>query len=172
MKHARVTRSTLIAATVALSTTTSLMGAVIIVNQQGATFVPATVNAQVGDTIRWVWNGGGHTVTSGSDCEPSGVFDGDISSATPTFEWTVDPSAAGESIGYFCVPHCVFFMVGTIVVEPAPIVGDINGDGAVNGQDLAVVLGAWGATSGPADVNRDGLVDGADLAALLSNWTG
>ena len=50
---------------------------------------------------------------------------------------------------------------------------DINGDGLVNGADLAFVLSAWGAT-GPnaADVNGDGIVNGADLAFVLSAWTG
>lgn len=50
--------------------------------------------------------------------------------------------------------------------------GDINGDGSVNGQDLATLLAAWGATSGPADINNDGIVNGSDLATVLSDWTG
>ncbi|MFZ9915983.1 MAG: dockerin type I domain-containing protein [Phycisphaerales bacterium] len=47
--------------------------------------------------------------------------------------------------------------------------GDLNGDGTVNGQDLAILLSAWGGT-GPADINGDGTVNGQDLAILLSNW--
>ncbi|MCE2881017.1 MAG: dockerin type I domain-containing protein [Planctomycetaceae bacterium] len=47
--------------------------------------------------------------------------------------------------------------------------GDLNGDGSVNGQDLAILLSAWGGT-GPADINGDGSVNGQDLAILLSNW--
>lgn len=50
--------------------------------------------------------------------------------------------------------------------------GDLNGDQLVNGQDLAIFLSAWGATSGPADINHDGIVNGNDLATLLSDWTG
>jgi hypothetical protein len=50
-------------------------------------------------------------------------------------------------------------------------VGDLNGDGIVNGADLAILLGAWGQAGGPADLNGDGLVDGADLSILLSDWT-
>ena len=57
--------------------------------------------------------------------------------------------------------------------EPAPCVGDISGNGVVDGIDLAAVLGAWG-TSGkgefPADVNGDGNVDGSDLAIVLGGW--
>lgn len=52
------------------------------------------------------------------------------------------------------------------------VLGDLNGDGIVNGADLALVLGSWGACAGcPADLNGDGVVDGADLAVVLGNWT-
>lgn len=54
------------------------------------------------------------------------------------------------------------------------ISGDLNGDGQVNGTDLAIMLSVWG-TNGSgtgADLNGDGIVDGADLAALLAGWTG
>jgi hypothetical protein len=47
--------------------------------------------------------------------------------------------------------------------------GDLNGDGVVDGADLTILLGAWG-SSGPGDLNGDGLVDGADLALLLGLW--
>jgi formylglycine-generating enzyme required for sulfatase activity len=50
---------------------------------------------------------------------------------------------------------------------------DINADGSVGAQDLAALLGAWGACSGcAADVNDDGLVNAADLSALLGLWGG
>lgn len=47
--------------------------------------------------------------------------------------------------------------------------GDLNGDGSVTGQDLAIMLGAWG-TAG-ADLDGDGTTSGADLAVLLGNWS-
>ncbi len=49
---------------------------------------------------------------------------------------------------------------------------DLNGDGIVNAQDLAVLLAAWGSNSSSADVNDDGIVDGKDLAILLGSWNG
>ncbi|MFM8732970.1 MAG: hypothetical protein ACKOGJ_10775 [Phycisphaerales bacterium] len=44
-------------------------------------------------------------------------------------------------------------------------------DGVVNGDDLGIMLAAWGPGTGPADLNLDGNVDGNDLGILLGNWT-
>jgi hypothetical protein len=51
-------------------------------------------------------------------------------------------------------------------------VADVNLDGAVNGQDLGLLLSEWG-TARPVfgDLNGDGAVNGSDLGILLSNWT-
>ena len=49
---------------------------------------------------------------------------------------------------------------------------DIDNNGAINGADLTILLGAWGGSGGAADINRDGQVEGADLAILLNAWTG
>ncbi len=55
-------------------------------------------------------------------------------------------------------------------IDLAP--GDIDGDGAVNGSDLAILLGDWGPGKSPADLNGDGNVDATDLALVLGAWTG
>jgi hypothetical protein len=46
----------------------------------------------------------------------------------------------------------------------------VNGDGQINGADLAAVLGAWGSGSVFADINDDGTVNAADLGAILAAW--
>ena len=46
--------------------------------------------------------------------------------------------------------------------------GDLNGDGLVDGQDLATLLSSWGESG--ADLTGDRVVDGADLALLLGLW--
>jgi hypothetical protein len=56
---------------------------------------------------------------------------------------------------------------GLTGAAPSP---DLNGDGVVDGADLATLLAQWG-TNGSADLNGDGIVNGADLAALLANWS-
>ncbi|MDZ4829083.1 MAG: hypothetical protein SGJ09_02660 [Phycisphaerae bacterium] len=48
-------------------------------------------------------------------------------------------------------------------------IGDLNGDGVVDGADLAIILGSWGGV-GIADIDENGVVDGADLAAVLGAW--
>lgn len=48
--------------------------------------------------------------------------------------------------------------------------GDLNGDGVVDGADLAIMFSNFGASGGAADVNGDGKVDGQDLGKILSNW--
>ena len=61
-------------------------------------------------------------------------------------------------------------------VAATPVPGDVDGNGAVNGADLAIVLGSWGPCPEgdpcTADVDRSGAVDGVDLGLVLSGWTG
>jgi hypothetical protein len=57
----------------------------------------------------------------------------------------------------------------TSTIAPNP---DIDGDGIVNGQDVALVSDHWLQTGfGIAeDVNHDGVVNGQDIAAVASHW--
>jgi hypothetical protein len=50
-----------------------------------------------------------------------------------------------------------------------PLLGDLNGDGAVNLVDLAILLGAYH-VSDEGDIDGDGDTDLSDLAALLGNY--
>lgn len=53
----------------------------------------------------------------------------------------------------------------------AGLPGDATGDGVVNGADIAIVLGNWGACDCcTADRNGDGQVNGADIAIVLGSW--
>ena len=53
----------------------------------------------------------------------------------------------------------------------AQCVGDLNGDGVIDGADLGVQLSAWGPCTGcAADINGSGVVDGVDLGLLLAAW--
>ena len=142
--------------------------ATIVVNQVNLSFSPSSVNAKPGDTITWQWNTLAHTVTSGVNCVPNGTFSGTLSAASPTFSYVIPANTLG-TINYYCQPHCLSNMKGTIVVSP---IGDINNDGKVDGADIGLLIGAWGSSNPAADINHDGVVDGGDLGILLGNWTG
>lgn len=49
---------------------------------------------------------------------------------------------------------------------------DLNDDGSVGAQDLAILLDAWGTFGGPPDLDGDGVVGATDIARLLAAWTG
>ena len=46
---------------------------------------------------------------------------------------------------------------------------DIDGNGIVDSQDMGALLGDWGGT-GPGDLDGDGTVDGSDLGILMQSW--
>jgi hypothetical protein len=50
-----------------------------------------------------------------------------------------------------------------------PQPGDLNGDGLINGADLALLFQYWG-LPGIGDIDGDGTANGFDLTVLLSNW--
>lgn len=107
-----------------------------------------------------------------------------------------DPAAGPDVMGYLLalpidspdcdndgIPDSVEIVVfhapdidGDGVPDDCPLVlGDLNGDGAINGADLGLLLAAWGDCDGApcnGDINNDGTVDGGDLGLLLSGWTG
>jgi 5'-nucleotidase len=48
---------------------------------------------------------------------------------------------------------------------------DVNGDGTVNGLDIAIVLSNWGLTGRAGDADGDGTVEGDDLGIVLNSWS-
>jgi hypothetical protein len=84
--------------------------------------------------------------------------------AWAAFVWQSGGSGASDVVGQRLNAD------GTL--GPIAVVGDLNGDGLVNGQDLGILLGAWGPSAGsPADLDGDGVVNGQDLGVLLGNWS-
>jgi len=62
--------------------------------------------------------------------------------------------------------------IGAIeIVQGFPCPADLTGDGLVNSEDLAQLLGSWGPAPGnPADLTGDGIVNSIDLAEMLGSW--
>ncbi len=117
----------LIASVCLLESSASAGGTVHEVFVRNFEFAPATITVQPGDTVRWTWQSGTHTVTSGTPCTPDGLFRDPMTSADPSFEFVI-PEGAND-IPYFCEPHCFSGMTGTIDVVLPPVEFLITLDG-------------------------------------------
>ena len=65
--------------------------------------------------------------------------------------------------------YAAAFAAAEAAMNPPACTGDLDGDGAVGGADLGLLLGDWG-LPGAGDLNGNGAVDGADLGTLLGAW--
>ena len=98
-------------------------------------------------------------------CSPTSVPDFDVSLVYCANLALVDRVLPDATIEFFGGPNAG----GIIDPETSGIPGDFNGDGFVDGNDLAFLLGYWGLPQG--DLDGDGITGGADLAILLGYWT-
>jgi len=95
----------------------------LMVGEGGAlVFTPANLTIHVGDTVRWVWGSGGHSVVSGTNgnadnrfCSPSdtGCDNPPLSNMGATYEHTF---AKAGTFPYYCSVHFALGMTGTITV--------------------------------------------------------
>jgi plastocyanin len=89
------------------------------VQTSGTTFSPPSVTIQVGDTVKWVRTSLSHTVTSGfggSDPNVGALFDAPLNGLNQVFHYTFSDTAG--TYPYFCRPHELMGMTGTVIVEP------------------------------------------------------
>jgi plastocyanin len=77
-------------------------------------FIPANIVVEQGDYVRWTWNSGSHTTTSGVPCTTDLLWNSNISTTTRTFtrQFTEAPGLRK----YFCSPHCGAGMTGQVTV--------------------------------------------------------
>ncbi len=80
----------------------------------------------------------------------------------PTFYCRENPLVTATGLGAATLQ----MTVSTQACVPA----DLNCDGAVNAQDIAILLSQWG-TAGSADLSGDGTVGPQDIAILLGSWS-
>ena len=81
----------------------------------------------------------------------------------------IDMNDAGQVAVEFCSNS-----YGPCAILTPARPGDANGDGLVNGTDLALILGHWGqyptdGVCGP-DLDMNGVIDGVDLTLCLGDW--
>jgi hypothetical protein len=103
-------------------------------------------------------DGDGVAEVSYLDATPNG---GSFSFDTFTFRLSSGNSTMG-------VMDISLFRV-EVISAAVPLLGDVNHDGIVNGQDIALVSANWLHT-GDGDVNSDGIVNGQDIAIISANW--
>ena len=123
-------------------------------------FVPDEITVAVGDTVRWVWEAGNHTVTSGTSCTYDGLyFDALSNSSNPTFEFVI-PDGPAE-IPYFCRPHCFGGMTGMIHVSNAELIDFVI---TLDGTQQDPFVETTGAGSGVATLQPDTLEFAWDIS--------
>jgi plastocyanin len=90
------------------------------------TFSPADIVVAAGDTVHWVWDGTGHNVRSGVPGSPTPYFySGLPAAAGTTFDVVFDMAfvianpVPGNVYDYYCEPHGLFGMVGSVEVTIA-----------------------------------------------------
>jgi hypothetical protein len=121
---------------------------------------------------------GGYYACGGDDSpdyfEPAGPNPITYTSAAPFAQNRTIPIINGVFSDDFSTSYEVHLY--QILFDPnpgAPLVGDVNGDGKVDDQDVQIVKAAMGTTAGMpgydprADVVRDGVVDSLDLEVVL-----
>jgi plastocyanin/N-acetylneuraminic acid mutarotase len=93
------------------------------VGQGGDVFVPDKINISAGDTVRWTWAEGGHSVTSGDPCIVDGQYcspddlncdQGILSDQGTVYEHTFTEPGV---YSYFCHAHCGIGMTGVVNVS-------------------------------------------------------
>ncbi len=93
---------------------------------------------------------------------------GALVGTTHTLTGTIgQPDAADALVGTTYELEGGFWMAA-----PPACPGDANGDGAVNFEDLNLVLGSWGGAGPDGDVDGSGAVNFEDLNIVLGNWAG
>jgi len=115
-------------------------------------------------------------VHAGDACPPTTLIacnDNDPQCTIGTRSTVMFSAECGETYLIQVGGHAGGVGVADLTIEEIDAVdccpGDANNDGVVDGGDLAIILGNWGASQ-TGDLNGDGVVDGSDLALVLGNW--
>ncbi len=88
-------------------------------------FTPDNItDVRVGDTVRWVWEGGSHTTTSTTIPIGAVAWDHPIDASNASYDYI--PMVAGV-YNYKCTPHASMGMVGSFTVLSPTGIGDHAG---------------------------------------------
>ena len=95
---------------------------IVSVDSTNLRFSPETITLNEGDTVRFLWNG---ELLAHNAVEENGLFDSGNPSRNVDYSYTFSIGENG-TYEYVCEPHEDVGMIGTIVVEPMPIIVDEN----------------------------------------------
>ena len=133
-------------------------------------FVPNMVNISAGDTVRWTWATGFHSVTSGPPCTADNQYcspnDMNCGAGTLSGPNTVYQHVFAQpgTYSYFCAAHCSFGMTGVVNVcapPPANMVSWWAAEGnAMDALDNNDAILGGGATFAPGKVGQAFSLDG------------
>ncbi|MFT5291913.1 MAG: plastocyanin [Planctomycetota bacterium] len=136
-----------------------------------ASFSPASLTIDVGDTVQWDWVGGFHNVESGVGGVPDGIFtSGAPTTAATTFSVTFDQAfldanpTSGKRYAYYCIVHVGLGMSGDIVVN-IPASGTSRNAGA---NPASLVLVNPPQIGGNFVASQDLTTTGHSLAAIVA----
>ena len=101
----------IVTSTISLATTRTI-------TVQNFSFSPSNINANVGDTIKWVWVSGSHTTTSTIIPSLAAVWDANLNSGSTTFIYKI---LIAGTYNYKCTPHESMGMTGVINASPSAI---------------------------------------------------
>lgn len=129
--------------------------AVFSVSTDGSTWT--TVWQHSGATINeTAWSYQSYDISAIADGQPAVYLRwtmGTTDSSVVFSGWNIDDV---QILGFVDTPTCA---------------ADMNGDGAVNGIDMGLMLGRWGECAGCSeDLDGDGLVNGVDMGVMLGSW--
>lgn len=124
---------------------------------------------ELGDTLTFVYQGG-----LGIVFHDSGYHDIGSLIAPGEGNWLITGvSTINSKRQILCAGKNLPGSITSLLRLTPMLVGDLDGDGHVDGSDLGALLGEWGPCAGCAsDFGGDGVVDGDDLGVLLGGWTG
>ncbi|HED53155.1 MAG TPA: hypothetical protein ENJ00_03020 [Phycisphaerales bacterium] len=138
-------------------------------------FSPKDITIAVGDTVHWIWEGGGHNVGSGLPGAPTSAFlSGPPAPAGTEFSVTFDQAfldanpIAGNLYDYHCHPHGEFGMVGSITVTVGRLCADQNDNGTLEPSDFTAWIANFNAGDLKADTNQNGTLEPSDFTAWIA----
>src|SRR5262245_35922881 len=102
-------KNLLLLAAILICSITATSAATIRVRVRDFKFMPATINAKVGDVIVWQWVSGMHTTTSTSVPAGARTWNSPMDSTTPQFRYKIRVAGTYQ---YHCNFHFAQGMVG------------------------------------------------------------